>query len=77
MTWKTNPELMAQGNEKRKERNLTARIGEQEEEAEERTRNWEKLNEKWAEMSKLLAEHRANAVKLTESFNRLKEAYKR
>lgn len=46
------------------------------EEAEERTRIKEKLNEKYAEMSRLLARLRADAKNLSESFLRLKEANK-
>lgn len=60
-------EQMVQGNKERGERNLGARIREQE-------RAQEKTNEKWAEMSRLLAQHRHNAKKLSESFLRLKKA---
>jgi len=64
---------MVKGNKEREDRNLTARIRE----CEERTKNKEMLRRKEAEMSNLLAEHRALGVKLTDSFNRLKEANKR
>lgn len=45
-------------------------------ECEERTKIKEMERRKWAEMSRLLAEHRALAVKLSESFLRLQKELK-
>lgn len=42
----------------------------------ERERLQKKQNENFAEMSRLLAQHRDNAKKLSESFLRLREEYK-
>ena len=57
---------------KRGEQTLKERI--EHKESEERDRLREKLQEKFAEMSRLLAVSRDNAQKLSESFTRLKEA---
>ena len=63
---------MVRGNKERGERNLGERI--EDKEIEERDMLREKLQEKFAEMSRLLAVSRDNAKKLSESFIRLKEA---
>lgn len=73
MTKTDQERQMVRSNKEREDRNLSARIRE----CEERTKIKEMLDRKWAEMSRLLAEQRANAEKLSVAFLNLKEANKR
>lgn len=57
------------------ERNLGKRI--EDKESEEQTRLRVRLRERWAEMSRLLAEQRTLTVKLSESFVNLREELKK